>query len=147
MSALPTVLRISLQVGLAAVGGIAVTIAKARVARDQDAGPARTSRAGIGERADVPTGPAVVDIGLAVDASAVAAGLARGTGTVTVAGGCRWTRTLLPIGAVPATALAVRVAAQPIAVARGRTKGGTETTQTKDATKGRGGDGFEGLAA
>ena len=45
-----------------------------------------------------------------------------------------------------ATALAVRVAAQPIAVALGRTKSGADATQTENATKGRSSDGFEGLA-
>lgn len=82
-----------------------------------------------------------------IRARPIAAGLARGTGTDIVAGGCRWTGTLLTIGAVSTTALAVRVAAQSIAVALGLGKGSADAAQTEQTSNGRSSNGFEGLAA
>jgi hypothetical protein len=64
--------------------------------------------------------------------------------TVTI--GLPWpTGTLLTILTVPATALAIRVATQPIAVALGRSEGRRDAVQAEDAAKGRRSDSFEGL--
>jgi hypothetical protein len=65
--------------------------------------------------------------------------LARGT--------ARGTFAILTGQALTRAAIAIRVTAKTSAVALGRTEGRTDAAQTKDTAKGRGGEGFEGLAS
>ena len=79
MAAHTAVVGIGVQVGLAAVGGVMVTISEAGVAGNL-ARTADTRGHTIGRRANIAAGPTVRGIGLRVHASPVAKSLPRGTG-------------------------------------------------------------------
>lgn len=87
-------------------------------------------------RTDIPTAATIVRVILGVHARTTAVGLPRGTGA------CPSRRIT-----IPATALTVRIAAQTIAVALGLGEGRADASQTENATDGRSGNSFEGLAA
>ena len=85
---------------------------------------------------DIPTAATIVWVILGVHASAIAGSLLRGAGTCT--------RRRIT---VPATALFVRATAVTVRLTRGLGEDCPDTSQAQHATKGRGGDGFEGVAA
>src|SRR5262249_43213367 len=71
-AAVAAVVGIDLVVDLAAVGGICVAVAEARVARGEHAHAAHTPRHGVGQRAHLAAGAAVLEVAAEGDLAAVA---------------------------------------------------------------------------